>query len=556
VIQAEQRARPIRIGTRGSALARVQTSIVASALESRGYEVETIVVETAGDRRAPDTPWGEGAFVTAIQERMLDGEIDVAIHSAKDVPTDEDPRLAIAAYVTREEPRDALVMPHGRPGTIDGLAPGATVGTDSPRRTAFLRARRHDLNVVPLHGNVDTRLRRLDDGAVDALVLAAAGLIRLGRGDRISELVPVERIPPAPGQGAIAVQVRAADAATAEVVRLVDDAPTRTAVEAERAFLRATGGGCRAPVGALATVVDGAIEIVGGYATVDGRVTWMQRLQGDASDGMALGETLAARVVDHRSTLPGAPRVLVARPEPDGRRLAARLAELGVAPVIVPAINIEIVDPNPALDDAINAAGARSWVVLTSANGARAALAGARRLGLDLNARRWAVVGNATARELTVHGVREVWLPTRANAAALADELPLDGDRVVWLRGDRADGGFVERLVARGADVRDVIAYRTLLGPTSSRELLARALNAGPIAAVVLASPSAAEGLLALADPDQRADLLAIPATCVGTTTATAAEAAGFRVAAVADRQTADAVAHVTAGFLGLTYRR
>ncbi|MDQ3937729.1 MAG: hydroxymethylbilane synthase, partial [Chloroflexota bacterium] len=185
--------RTIRIGTRGSALALAQAQLVADAVAASGWRHELVIVETEGDRRAPDTAWGEGAFVKSIEQALLEGRADIAVHSAKDVPTDEQPSLAICAYLRREDPRDALVVAGaGAVGgaTLDSLPPASVVGTDSPRRTGFLRAHRPDLTVRPLHGNVDTRLRRLDAGEVDALVLAVAGLIRLGRQDRIGERIP------------------------------------------------------------------------------------------------------------------------------------------------------------------------------------------------------------------------------------------------------------------------------------------------------------------------------------------------------------------------------
>ncbi|HEX5450843.1 MAG TPA: hydroxymethylbilane synthase, partial [Candidatus Limnocylindrales bacterium] len=172
----------LRIGTRGSALALAQASLVRDHLLGVGESAELVIITTDGDTRPPDTAWGEGAFVSAIEAALHGDRIDVAVHSAKDVPTDEDPRLAIAAYLERAEPGDVIVLPNGRSlPSIDDLPVGARVGTDSPRRTAFLRARRPDLEIHPLHGNVDTRLRRLDEGQTDALMLAEAGLSRLDR---------------------------------------------------------------------------------------------------------------------------------------------------------------------------------------------------------------------------------------------------------------------------------------------------------------------------------------------------------------------------------------
>lgn len=260
----------IRIGTRGSSLALVQARLAAVALERSGWVARLETIETDGDRRAPDTAWGEGAFVKSIERALLDGRVDIAVHSAKDVPTDEDGRLRIGAYLPRADARDALVLAGPRAGSLDDLSGGTIVGTDSPRRTAFVLARRPDLRVRPLHGNVDTRLRRLDAGEVDAAILACAGLDRLGRGARIAERIDPEQMPPAPGQGAIALQIRRDDDRMQDVAAALDDRPTRTAVEAERALLRRAGGGCRSPIGAFAEVGDGRLRLLGGHARPDG----------------------------------------------------------------------------------------------------------------------------------------------------------------------------------------------------------------------------------------------------------------------------------------------
>jgi hydroxymethylbilane synthase len=242
----------LRLGTRGSALARIQSGLVAAALRRNGLSVDLVTIVTQGDVRPPDTAWGEGAFVGAIEQALLENRVDLAVHSAKDVPIAQAPGLAIAAYPERADPRDALVMPGGRKiASLDDLRGGSIVGTDSPRRTGFLLAARPDLRVVPIHGNVDTRLARLDAGEVDALILAIAGLNRLGRPERVTLPLDSSLIPPAPGQGALAIQVREEDGPARTAVAALDHAATRLCVTAERALLEATGGGCRAPVGAL-----------------------------------------------------------------------------------------------------------------------------------------------------------------------------------------------------------------------------------------------------------------------------------------------------------------
>jgi hydroxymethylbilane synthase len=265
-----------------------QARLAAAALDRAGHATRLVTVQTAGDRRAPDTAWGEGAFVKAIEDALLASRVDLAVHSAKDMPTDEDPRLAIAAYLPRADARDALVVRAGSAGSLDALPAGATIGTDSPRRTAFLLAHRPDLRVRPLHGNVDTRLRRLDDAEADAVVLACAGLDRLRRADRIAERIDAERMPPAPGQGALGLQVRRDDQRLMSLVATVDDAPTRVAVEAERALLRATGGGCRAPVGAYAEIHGSELSLLAGHAEPDGSGLRIARRSGAAADAVAI----------------------------------------------------------------------------------------------------------------------------------------------------------------------------------------------------------------------------------------------------------------------------
>jgi len=283
--------RELRLGTRGSTLALVQARLAAEALEQAGQTVRIVVIQTAGDRRVPDTAWGEGAFVVAIERALLGGAVDIAVHSAKDVPTGGDGRLVIGAYLRRADPRDALVLARGRSEQgLDDLPASARVGTDSPRRTGFLRARRPDLRIHPLHGNVDTRLRRLDDGETDALVIACAGLDRLGRGDRIAARLEPDVVPPAPGQGAIAVQALTGDERTLAAISAIDHAATRHSVQVERTFLAATGGGCRAPVGALATVDGRVVSLLAGSVEPDGSDARVERRQGplEASGRLAV----------------------------------------------------------------------------------------------------------------------------------------------------------------------------------------------------------------------------------------------------------------------------
>ena len=279
----------LRLGSRGSILALAQSEWFAERLRSAGHEVEVVRIITEGDVRPVDTMPGEGIFVAAIAGALMRGEVDVAVHSAKDIPLQQDDQLVIAAYPERADPRDALVTREGG-HSIATLPTGWWVGTDSPRRAGFLRAARGDLRIVPLHGNIDTRLRRLDEGEVDALVIAAAGLVRLGRGARIDQRIDPELVPPAPAQGALAIQARRSDASLLDVLARVDQRDIRLAVEAERCVLIATGGTCRAPVGALATIDGERFTMVVGGVNSDGTDLRIRSVHGKRSDAMTLAD--------------------------------------------------------------------------------------------------------------------------------------------------------------------------------------------------------------------------------------------------------------------------
>lgn len=285
----------ILLGTRGSMLALVQSDAVAQRLREAGHDVEVVRIVTAGDVRPVDTTPGEGMFVDALEKALIRGEVQVAVHSAKDVPLEEEPQLVIAAYPERAEPLDALVTSAGG-ATLMTLPEGATIGTDSPRRAGFVRAARQDLRVVPLHGNVDTRLRRLDSGEVDALVIAAAGISRLGLATRIDQRLDPKVVTPAPAQGALAVQALRSDAALLRVLAELDRPDVRVAVEAERAVLSATGGTCRAPVGALASVDGDEFSMVVGGVNSDGSDLRVESVAGRTPEANALAEAAGRRL--------------------------------------------------------------------------------------------------------------------------------------------------------------------------------------------------------------------------------------------------------------------
>ena len=295
----------LRLGTRRSRLAMAQSQQVADALAARlERPVELVEVVTYGDRstEALTQIGGTGVFVTALREALLEQRVDLAVHSLKDLPTAADPDLAIAAVPPREDPRDVLVSPRGL--TLGELPSGSRIGTGSPRRAAQLRALGLDLEIVPIRGNVDTRIRKAVDGEVDAVVLARAGLARLGRLDDVTEVLDPIQILPACGQGALAVECRGADAdLVAAIAAALDDATTRAATAAERSLLAALEAGCTAPVGGLADVAedeDGRLELYlrGVAAAIDGSRAVRLSATGPIEAPETLGRRLAADLLD------------------------------------------------------------------------------------------------------------------------------------------------------------------------------------------------------------------------------------------------------------------
>jgi len=291
----------LRLGTRASALARAQTALVVRALSARhpALSVEVVLIQTSGDRaqRGPvDTAAGlKGLFVKEIEEALAAGRVDVGVHSMKDLPARLPPGLALGAVPARGPAHDVLI---GGPAQgLAGLAAGARVGTSSVRRRAQLLARRRDLRVTPLRGNVDTRLRRWREGAVDALVLAAAGLERLGISEPGAHALPTDEFLPPVGQGALALECRADDAATRTLLAAIGDVESAAAVAAERAFLLAVGGDCNTPLAAHATLRDGTLRLRALLTDVDGRRWIEDEASGPVGAATELGRTLAERML-------------------------------------------------------------------------------------------------------------------------------------------------------------------------------------------------------------------------------------------------------------------
>jgi hydroxymethylbilane synthase len=288
----------LRIGSRGSQLALWQANHIASLLKQQGHTTSIEVIKTTGDK-ITDVALGKvgtkGMFTKEIEDAMAEGGVDLAVHSLKDLPVQLAPGFVLAAVPKREDARDCLVSL--KYCAIDELPNGARVGTSSLRRNAQLHALRRDLTIVPLRGNVDTRLRKLESGEFSAIILAAAGVKRLGLTSAVREYIPTENMCPAAGQGALAIETRADDEATAAAVHFLNDARTRTAVDCERAVLNVLGGGCQVPIGAYAESNDDGLSLRAIVASPDGQdVVREQRTGADPHTlGVEVGKALLAR---------------------------------------------------------------------------------------------------------------------------------------------------------------------------------------------------------------------------------------------------------------------
>ncbi len=291
--------RPLVIGTRGSSLSLCQAQIVQATLEERypdrRFGLQTIKAQADKNPELPLVAMGgEGVFVKELEAALIGGRLDMAVHSMKDLPLEIPPALRIAAVLEREEARDALVSRTGQ--ELAALPKGTRVGTSSLRRRSQLLHQRADVQLLDIRGNVDTRLRKLDEGQYDAIVIAACGLIRLGLEERITEYLDFSQMLPEPGQGALAVEARSDDTEMLDLIGALDDPVSRACVEAERAFLKALGGGCRVPIAAYASAEVDTLTLEGAVIAADGSAQIRGKAEGPLTEPVALGERLAERL--------------------------------------------------------------------------------------------------------------------------------------------------------------------------------------------------------------------------------------------------------------------
>ena len=517
----------------------IQAQLVAEALVRRYPEHEFVLtpLTTHGDRhpsmRLSESP-REGVFVKDLEQALLDGRAELAVHSAKDLPTLPTPGLTLAAFLPREDARDVLIA--RPPGTLAQLPAGARIGTGSPRRAAQIAAVRPDLNAVEIRGNVDTRLRRLAEGAVDALVLAAAGLARLGRLGEAHELLTFDVMLPAPGQGALAIQALEGSEA-ARLAAAIDDPATSRAVRAERALLRRLGGGCLSALGAYA-LIDGEELMLQAVVLDEGGATVI-RAQGRGSQDADVVEEVAAslesqgagRLLKRPDVSLAGLRIMVTRADGQAAALANALTALGAQTVRCPVIAIEpiAVDPMPDL-------GRYDWLVLTSANGVDRLRELLQEGSRDLPAHtKVAAIGPETAARAREAGMPPTLVPERYIAEDLADALSAamaPGARILLARAAGARDVLPQQLRARGAEVDVIETYRAV-PPADVGPRLAACL---PEVDMVTFTSSSTVRHFVDAMPGALANRVRV--ACIGPITAETARGLGLRVDIIAEEYT------------------
>ncbi|MBI4890417.1 MAG: hydroxymethylbilane synthase [Acidobacteria bacterium] len=530
----------LTIGSRGSQLALWQANWVAARLADLGVETHLEIIRTTGDK-ITDVPLAKvgskGLFTKEIEEALLDRRIDLAVHSLKDLPTILPDGLTVAAIPEREIPFDALIG-----STLQALPQGARVGTSSLRRSAQLKRLRPDLILEPIRGNLDTRLRKLDEGQFQAILLAGAGLRRLGWGHRITELLPADLMCPAVGQGALAIETRADSGDAFRICSQLDHAPTRAAVTAERAVLAALGGGCQVPIGAHAVVENDQITLRAVVVHPDGDPIFEDRCSAPAANAATLGAASARRLLDQGASailasvyggdLPLAGRrILVTRAQYQAGTFSSKLRALGAEVVELPVIEIHPIPfERPEWPS-------YHWAIFTSANAVEAFFSSiAATPGPKLCA-----IGPATAGALRAAGLQPDLLPDQFVAESLAESLsaePLHGKRILLPRAASARDVIPDQLRALGAQVDVLPVYENRI-PDGLSERTRELLAAWQPDYITLTSSSTAKNLLAAAGPGL---LAGIPVASIGPITSEAARRLGLAVAIEAPQSTTDSL--------------
>jgi len=572
----------LRIGTRGSQLALYQANWVKERLiQVHPYlKVTLIKIKTTGDK-IKDAPLakigGKGLFVKEIEEALIERRIDLAVHSIKDVPTELPKGLHLSAITKREDPRDVLISNDGT--LLKNLPPGAKIGTSSLRRQAQLLRFRSDFEMVPLRGNLDTRLRKLKTLNLDGIILAYAGVKRLALEDRITEIVSTEISLPAIGQGALGIETRMDDEEVEERIRFLNDPSSAITISAERAFLKKLGGGCQVPIAAFGQINGTTLQIDGMVGTIDGKRLIRHRVEGPIEKAEELGIELADILLSKGAReilekiyqrsgptipVPSPPRgeggvrgkkILITRARDQSAEFATRLKNLGAEVIEYP--TIEILPPRSwkELDRTVDKLNSYDWIIFTSVNGVNffwKRLIDKKRGHSLSSSQKVIAIGPATAKRLKEKGIRITSMPKQFVAEGILksfEKKNLQGKRILLARAKRARDILPKGLRKMGAVVDVVEVYRTVK-PRGGSKRLRQLLLEGGIDAITFTSSSTVNHFVELLKGRDLKKLLKdIAIACIGPVTARTVKEWGLKVRIQPKKYTIPALAQAIAEY-------
>ncbi len=537
----------IVIGTRGSQLSLVQTNIVKDLLQAElpHTTIEIITITTSGDKNLSPIPLdtiGKGWFTKEIDRQHLEGKIDLAVHSLKDLLDTLTPGLVISAIPQREDASEALVSRDNVP--LNKLKKGAVIGTDSIRRRMQILRIRPDLVVKSVRGNVNKRLEKLDSGEYDGLILATAGLNRLSLQNRVAEYFGITDIIPSPGQGALAIVTKSDNKALNTVLAKLNHTPSVTAVTAERIFSSATGGGCSMPVGAYAEIKGKTITLYGMLGSEDEKHLVKDSIRGNIQESTVLAKKLADKLLKKSSLWQTKPKIIVlTRETRENEAFAKQIGTLGLQALSCPSIsitkNLSLVELKKYFSDI----SSYDWIFFTSSNGIKFFMEGLKEVGKRkslLKNIQLAAVGKKTAETAKKYGLSISFIPKTFTAKNLARELTnLQGKKILLPRSTIANAEIKIQIQKKGATIFDMPVYRTE-NPTIDITSFRALLSANQILCLTFTSPSTIEGFLKSIDKTMQQEVLSLPVISIGPVTTKAAKKHRFTMIYTAKTHTTE----------------
>lgn len=533
----------IRIGTRGSKMARFQATLIKNLLQPLvpNTSIEITIIKTQGDKDMNPVPLdsiGKGWFTKEIDRQLLEGQIDIAVHSLKDLPEILPEGLTIAAIPERDDPREALVSRNNL--KLNQLPQGARIGTDSTRRKSQLLNIRDDLIVQSVRGNVNTRLEKLDNGDYDALILAVAGLKRIEEEKRITQIFDASAVIPSPGQGALAIVSRGNNSVLNKLLSQLNHEPSVTAVTIERAFSKAMGGGCKMPVGAYAICEENKITLHGMIGSLDGKRIAKETLSGNREQTDVLAKKLANHFLKNetwyqRDVLPT--YIIVTRPSAKDDTFINQLKKHAIPFVLAPSITITDNASDPEVTKVLNNVESFDWVVFTSSNGVRYFAEAIKRINKKIVQKTtFAAVGSETAKEAEKENLPISFVPSRFTTEDLARELPdVRGKQILLPRSSIANPELQKHLKNRGAIVVNIPMYKTTYA-TEEQTKIEELVQNNQIRCITFTSPSTVKGFIATMQTTKiKEKIFSIPVLSIGSVTTKAAKQYGFQTIITSD---------------------